>query len=156
MFSCSYFSITQCIALQFTTAQPSIHARWAIHVYGVYNSLQKTLCNISCTAFFLLFHKRAERLVNFVNVRLRNHFVGSVHRDYRYADVHRVNVHVCNELRHRSAAANVHSAKLARLPNNAVIVEDLANFTHKFRACVRRAALAARALNFVKPAPQEI
>ena len=60
-----------------------------------------------------LFDERFERKVYFVNVRFRYHFVGSVHRNNGNADVYRVDVHVCDKLRNRTAAAKVLPEEIA-------------------------------------------
>ena len=95
-----------------------------------------------------LFNERAESKIVFVQVCLGNYFVGRVHRDYGYADVDGANVHIRNELCNRAAAALVNLTKFARLPNNAVVVEQFTKVTDKFRVRIVRTALTARTGEF--------
>ena len=90
---------------------------------------------------FLLFNECAESKIIFVQVRFGNYFKRGVHGNYGNTDVDGVDVHICDIFRNRTAAANVHFAHFARLPNYAVIVKELTEITNVFRVCVVRAAL---------------
>ena len=101
--------------------------------------------------YFIILHllnKRSKCQIVLVQVRLGNNFKRRVHGDYRHADVDGVDVHVRNVFRDRTATANVHFAKLARLPNDTIVVEELTKVAHVFRIRIGRTALTARARKF--------
>ena len=72
-----------------------------------------------------------------------------MHGEHGYAHINGVDVHVCNELCNRSAAAEIHSSEFARLPNDVLFCENSAQISDVFRTCVVAAGLAACARKFV-------
>ena len=66
-----------------------------------------------------------------------------MHGKYRYAEVDNIYVHVRDILRDSTAAAEVYPAKLADLPENVVLLEHGADFTHILSGRVGGVVLAA-------------
>ena len=93
----------------------------------------------------LLVEEGVHRLIGGVEVQLRDDFVRSVHGEDRRADVDDVDVQGREVHGDRSAAARVDLAELARLPDDALLVEEPADFAEELRGGVRGGVLAAGA-----------
>ena len=66
-----------------------------------------------------------------------------MHGKHGYAHIHGVDVHLGDVLRNRSAAAEVNSSELARLPYNVLFCEHASHICDIFGGCVVRTALAS-------------
>ena len=68
-----------------------------------------------------------------------------MHGEHRNAYVHYVHVQVGHILGNSSAAAQIHAAQLAGLPQDVVVVQQVPNLAHELGGSIRGAALAAGA-----------
>jgi len=104
-----------------------------IHVFS--SQISKKTRNEACVCkprffVFKLFYKCTERFVCGIEIRFRDKFVRCVHGKYGYAHIHGVDVHFGDVLRNRSAAAEVNSSELARLPYNVLFRTRLSNMRY--------------------------
>ena len=68
------------------------------------------------------------RFVSHVNIEFRHHLKRSMHREHRHADIYDVDIQICDIQRNRSAAAEIHPAHLADLPEHLVLVKEGADW----------------------------
>ena len=67
-----------------------------------------------------------------VEISFGYQLIRRMHGDDRHANIHRINIEICDIFCNCTATAEIYLAKFSRLPNNIVVSKDLSNCANHF------------------------